>query len=160
MSQPTIALIEDDENDVFFFKRAARAASIANPMQIIRDGREAIDYINGTGAFLDREQYPLPVLIVLDLNLPHRNGLDILRHLRSRPETQTTIVVVLTSSTSSQDMHEAYAFGANSYLAKPANPDQLAEHLRLIKAYWLTLNLAPPRAGYETFPAPGGSPGP
>ncbi len=144
MNKGPILLIEDDENDVFFFQRAAQRAAIENGIQVARDGREAICYLGGEADFSDRKQFPFPGLIVLDLNLPHRNGLDVLRNLRGRPGTHTTIVIVLTSSTSTQDMQEAYALGANSYLIKPTNPEQLVEHLGLIKAYWLNLNQVPP----------------
>ncbi|HWN97357.1 MAG TPA: response regulator [Methylomirabilota bacterium] len=146
-----ILLIEDDENDVFFFQRAAKHVGVENLILVARDGREAVNYLSGKDEFSDRTLHPLPSLVVLDLNLPHRNGLDVLRSLRAQPETHTTLVVVLTSSAAPQDMHEAYAVGANSYLIKPTNPEHLGEHLQLIKSYWLGLNQTPPADGNKHF---------
>lgn len=145
MNPHTILLVEDDENDVFFFQRAVEKAGVENPLQVVRDGREAVDYLSGKALYSDRTQHPMPGLIVLDLNLPHRNGLEVLQWIRSQPAIATTLIVVLTSSVAERDLHEAYAFGANSYLAKPSNPDRMVDLLALLKRYWLTTNLTPPK---------------
>ena len=136
----TLLLVEDDENDVFFFKRAAKLAGMMNPLHVAKDGRQAIDYLKGTGAYADRTEFPLPSLVLLDLKLPHVMGLDVLKWVRAQPEFQTVIVIVLTSSRLAPDIDTAYRLGANSYVVKPSSPDKLQEMLVVIKQYWLELN--------------------
>lgn len=145
MNQRTILLVEDDENDVFFFQRAVEKAGVENPLQVVRDGREAVNYLSGKDGYSDRTLHPLPGLIILDLNLPHRNGLEVLQAIRADPATTTTVVVVFTSSSSERDAHEAYALGANSYLVKPSNPERIVELVGLLKLYWITTNHEPPK---------------
>jgi len=140
----TVLLVEDDENDVFFMKRAFKEANIANPLNVVVDGREAIRYLSGSGEYADREVSPLPCLILLDLKLPHVLGLDVLKWLRSQDEFLTTIVVVLTSSKEDTDIEKAYAHGANSYLVKPPDSQQLVDMARRIKEYWMELNQVGP----------------
>jgi CheY-like chemotaxis protein len=139
----TILLVEDDENDVFFFKRATRLAGMINPLHVAQDGREAIDYMKGTGAYADRSEFPLPCLVLLDLKLPHVMGLDVLKWIRAQPEFQTVIVIVFTSSKLAPDIDTAYRLGANSYVVKPSTPGKLQEMLVVIKQYWLDLNEPP-----------------
>ena len=141
---PPLLLVEDDENDAFFFERALKKAGIAQSLRVVRDGQEAIHYLGGSGPFTDRSAHPLPQLVMLDLNLPVKNGLEVLKWLRSEAATQNLVVIVLTSSVDVLDLHEAYALGANSYLVKPSDPNELTGILEVIKAYWLRLNAVPP----------------
>jgi CheY-like chemotaxis protein len=151
MSTFPILLVEDDENDVFFFERAAEKANFNCPLHIVRDGDEAVAYLQGDGAFANREQFPLPCLIVLDLNLPHKHGLEVLQWIRASAPDPTVPVVILTSSTSDVDLREAYRFGANSYLNKPSLPQGLDEMLRTFKAYWFGMNRVPPASAPPTL---------
>ena len=144
MKTDTILLVEDSEDDIFFFLHTAKKSRITNPVQVVKDGQEAIDYLKGDGRFSDRTQYPLPSLILLDLNLPLRQGLSILRWIREQPAFELIIVLVLTSSSSEKDIHEAYQLGANSYLLKPSDPPRLGDLLNLINDYWLSANQLPP----------------
>jgi DNA-binding response OmpR family regulator len=140
MSLPPILLVEDDENDVFFFQRAMRKAQIENPLHVARDGREGLNYLAGKAPFTDRDQHPLPALLVLDINLPHYTGLEVLQWIREQPAFRTLIVLILTSSSSEVDVREAYTLGANSYLLKPGHPDEMVELLKVVNLYWLGLN--------------------
>lgn len=139
-----ILLVEDDENDVFFFKRAFEKAAIPHPLHVVRDGQDAIHYLAGTGDYTDRTRHPAPRLIVLDLNLPVKHGLQVLQWVRSQPNTHNAIVIVLTSSMDVLDMHEAYSFGANAYVVKPADPNELTGLVAAIRQFWLVLNAPPP----------------
>lgn len=139
-----ILLVEDDENDVFFFKRAVEKAGITHPLLVVRDGQDAVHYLGGTGDYSDRTIYPAPRLVVLDLNLPVKHGLQVLEWIRSQPATNNVIVLVLTSSMDVLDMHEAYSLGANAYLVKPADPNELGALVDSIKQFWLGLNAPPP----------------
>jgi CheY-like chemotaxis protein len=140
-----ILLVEDDDNDVFFFERAVKKAGILNPFRVVRDGQDAIHYLDGTGNYSDRTAHPLPGVVVLDLNLPVKHGLEVLRWMRERPLTRNVIVIVLTSSIDARDIHEAYTLGANSYLVKPADPNQLGTIADMLRSYWLNLNVPAPR---------------
>jgi CheY-like chemotaxis protein len=150
---PTILLVEDDANDVFFMKRAMMLAEMLNPVQVASDGRQAIHYLEGTGEYRDRDRFPLPGLVLLDLKLPHVMGLDVLKWIREQPELKTLIVLIFTSSKQPLDISKAYFRGANSYLVKPSAPEQLPEIVKVIKHYWLELNQSPPAPGYLELPA-------
>ena len=133
-------LIEDDEDDVFFFRRAMEKVDWPGAIQILRDGAEAIAYLTGVHSATDRRQHPTPSLVILDLNLPIRTGLDVLEALRGCDAGHTTPVVVLTSSTSQVDVRDAYRLGANCYFTKPSHPDGLVELLKVLKAHWIDYN--------------------
>src|SRR5437763_9063649 len=97
MNTKTILLVEDDENDSFFVRRGFKKAGVVNPMQIVRDGQEAINYLRGEGKFAQRDNFPLPDIILLDLKLPFVMGLDVLKWIRQQSDL-SPIVVILTSS--------------------------------------------------------------
>jgi CheY-like chemotaxis protein len=145
---PTILLVEDEESDIFFLKKAFAKAGLNNPVQVATDGQQAIDYLKGFGQFADRQAFPLPYLVLLDLKLPLIMGLDILKWLREQPQFTSTVVVVLTSSVDERDVETAYALGANAYLVKPADATKLGAIAQSIKDFWFTQNRpAPTRAG-------------
>lgn len=136
----TILLVEDDKNDVFFLRYTFEMAGISNPIQVVVDGQQAMDYLAGTGSYADRLRYPFPCLVLLDLKLPVKMGLDVLRWIRQRSELDTLLVVVLTSSSDLQDVNEAYRLGASSYLVKPLSVDKRLDLAKAIKLYWLEFN--------------------
>lgn len=137
-----ILLVEDEESDVLFFKNALRKAGITNPVQSARDGREALNYFYGVGKFFDRETYPLPVLVLLDLKLPYVMGLDVLKSIRAECES-SVVVIVLSSSTDQEDIDTAYRLGANAYLVKPNETEKLVDIVRAIRDFWLLQNHFP-----------------
>src|SRR3989454_7510757 len=119
MSTGTILLAEDDPNDVILFQRAMGRASLsADSMKVVPDGEQAISYLSGQGVHADRDLYPLPALLLLDLKMPRKSGLEVLSWLRKQPQLRHLIVVFLTSSNSAEDIRLAYEAGANSYLVK------------------------------------------
>src|SRR5262249_53428892 len=123
----TILLVEDEPNDAFFFQHCVTRAGISNPVFVARDGREAIDYLLGAAPFADRENHPLPWLMVLDLKLPRATGFEVLEHVRRQPGLRNLIILVLTSSSSQADIERAYELGVNAYLVKPSDSRQLAD---------------------------------
>jgi CheY-like chemotaxis protein len=131
-----ILLVEDDADDVVFLKRAIKLAGIRNPLHVVATGQEAIDYMAGTAQFSDREQHPLPGLVILDLNLPQKTGFEVLHWIRYHPQLVNTFVVVLTSSNQDRDRQEAFRLGANSYLVKPTDPDRLTRMIEQVVARW------------------------
>ena len=144
MNPSTLLLVEDEPTSVFFFEHMVKKLGILNPLQIAKDGREALDYLEGVGEFSDRVKFPLPGLVILDLKLPRVTGFEVLQQLRHRPETKHIVVVILSSSASDEDIAKAYALGANGYLVKPLHLEELQEIVRAIKDFWLTHNHAPP----------------
>jgi CheY-like chemotaxis protein len=141
-NQP-ILLVEDDENDVMLLQRAFRRAAIVNPLQVVRHGDDAVAYLEGTGEFADRAQHPLPVLMLLDLKLPRRTGLEVLRWVKERAGLRRIPIVVLTSSKNDDDVNRAYELGANSYVVKPVSFETLLELVKSLELYWLVLNERP-----------------
>jgi CheY-like chemotaxis protein len=144
--RPTILLVEDDPNDVLLIQRAFRKANLANPVQVATDGDEAVAYLEGQGEFVDRSAHPLPALVLLDLKLPRRSGLEVLEWMRAQPGLRRIPVAVLTSSRESIDVNRAYDLGANSYLVKPVGIESLIEMVKALDVYWLILN-EPPEVG-------------
>lgn len=136
MKKP-ILIVEDTEDDVFFLKRALRDSNIDHPVNIVADGQQALDYLQGESQYADRERHPLPFLILLDLKLPFVMGLDVLKWIRERPEFNSILVVVLTSSQHDHDMEETYRLGGDAYLVKPASPAKLLELMKTLRDKWI-----------------------
>ncbi|HEY9780138.1 MAG TPA: response regulator [Leptolyngbyaceae cyanobacterium] len=139
----TILLVEDDPNDVFLIQRAFRKANLANPIQVMNDGEAAVQYLSGQEPYADRDRYPLPILMLLDLKLPRRSGLEVLEWLKQQPKLKRLPVVVLTSSREHIDLNRAYDLGANSYLVKPVAFDSLLNMVQTLNQYWLIINESP-----------------
>jgi|ERR1041385_9233108 CheY-like chemotaxis protein len=141
MNTGTILLAEDDSNDVMLFERAMKRASLnVDSLKVVRDGEEAISYLSGQAIYADRDLYPLPSLLLLDLKLPRKSGLEVLLWLRQQPQLRHLIAVFLTSSNSTEDIRLAYEAGANSYLVKPVEFAVMVEMIKTISFYWLQMN--------------------
>src|SRR5580765_5017741 len=147
-----ILQVEDDPNDVFILRHALNKAGVANPVHVATDGQEAIDYLQGVGRFADRDQFPLPGLILLDLKLPRVMGLDVLKWIREQPNT-APVVIILTASAEEEDIATAYRLGANAFLTKPSEASKLQEIVRAIKDFWLTHNTLPRQSFDQRAPA-------
>jgi CheY-like chemotaxis protein len=118
-------------------KRALQSARIANPVLVVKTGPEAMDYLSGAGKFADRDNYPMPAVVFLDLKLPFLYGHEVLAWIRNQRELESLIVIVLTSSNEASDLSRCYALGANSYLVKPPTPEQLEALAKAFKWPWL-----------------------
>jgi CheY-like chemotaxis protein len=140
---PTILVVEDNLTDVMLIRRAFAKANLENPLHVLGHGDAAVDYLAGRGEYADRAQFPLPALILLDLKLPRRSGLEVLDWLRGQEMLRRIPAVVLTSSKQSRDVDRAYDLGANSYLVKPVEFEELKEMLSKINVYWIDLNVKP-----------------
>ncbi len=143
----TILWIEDDPDDVLLIGRAIRKAGLDQP-SLVRDGREAVAYLSGTGPYADRGAHPFPALILLDLKLPKMSGFEVLQWIREHEETSRIPVVMFTSSRERADVDRAYGLGANAYLLKSVDHDDLVEALRRFRSFWLELNLNPGEPGH------------
>ena len=142
-SYNTILLVEDDQNDVLLVKRAFKKANNVNNIQVVNDGEAAIAYLDGDGEYQDRNKYPLPIMILLDLKLPKKSGHEVLAWRQGKPVVRRIPVVVLSSSNRSEDVNRAYDLGANSYLNKPMSFDDLVTMVKELNMYWQILNLPP-----------------
>ncbi|MCU0536176.1 MAG: response regulator [Hydrococcus sp. Prado102] len=142
-SEYKILLVEDDSNDILFIQRAFRQANLNNSIYIVRNGDDAVAYLSGEGMYSSRETYPLPLLILLDLKLPCRSGLEVLKWLRKQPILKRIPVVILTSSKEYIDVNNAYDLGVNSYLLKPVKFEALIKMVKAIDIFWLQLNEYP-----------------
>lgn len=143
IERSTILLVEDDPNDVLLVQRAFQRANIANPIRVARNGEDAIAYLEGNGEFSDRREHPLPVVVLLDLKLPRKSGLEVLEWMRSKKLLKRMPVVILTSSSQSSDINKAYDLGVNSYLVKPVTFDALIDLVKNLGLYWLIMNEKP-----------------
>src|SRR6185295_354976 len=112
-------------------------------LQFVRDGEQAIMYLEGSGTYSDRDRHPLPGIVILDLKLPRRSGHEVLKWLREQEVLRRLPVIVLTSSMEPGDINKSYELGANSCLVKPITFDGLADLMRIVDAYWLNTNKPP-----------------
>ncbi|MCH8618989.1 response regulator [Undibacterium sp. TS12] len=143
MSTGTILLIEDNPSDIGLTERAFKKSHITNELVIAQDGQEGLDYLFCQGAFADREEDNLPMLVLLDLKLPRVDGLEVLRQIRGDKRTHRVPVVILTSSREEQDVAAGYDLGVNSYIRKPVDFQQFAEVIKQLGLYWLVINESP-----------------
>jgi len=144
MSDKTILLVEDNPDDEALTLRALKKNNILNPVTIVRDGAEALDYLFCQGAYAGRDASLQPAVILLDLKLPKIDGLEVLKRLRADARTRLLPVVILTSSKEEQDLASGYSLGANSYIRKPVDFTQFMEAIRQVGLYWLMMNEPPP----------------
>lgn len=145
MSEKTILLVEDNPDDEEFTLRALRRAKVTNPVVVVRDGSEALDWLLGTGAHAGRNPGDVPGVVLLDLNLPKLSGLEVLKRIRGEAATRHVPVVVLTSSSEDEDILGSYASGANSYVRKPVGFAEFAQAVGQLGVYWTLVNEPPKR---------------
>jgi FOG: CheY-like receiver len=138
-----ILVVEDDPNDVLLIQRAFQKAGLKNELRTVRDGAEAIAYLKGDAQYARRDQFPLPFMILLDLKMPGTDGFEVLQWVRNAPHVRRSLVVVLTSSNQQVDVDKAYELGANSYLVKPVEFDQMVHLIQRFEVYWSEMNRTP-----------------
>ncbi|MGH2556605.1 MAG: response regulator [Actinomycetota bacterium] len=141
---PPILLVEDDASQALLVERVLARAQLTNPLTAFRRGDDAIAYLQGSGPFSDRAQYPLPALMLLDVHVPGKSGLEILGWLREQPALGHIPVVVLSGSAESEDIDRAYELGAESYLVKPVAFDALLDTVSSLGLAWTILGRANP----------------
>ena len=129
--------VEDEENDALFMRRAFKSAGLGSALRLVEDGRSALDYLSGAGAYGDRDQYPVPAVVLLDLNLPGLTGFDVLEWIRNHPDYAATPVVVFSSSSEDEDRQKARELGANEFVEKPRSAMRFADVVRGLWEKWL-----------------------
>jgi CheY-like chemotaxis protein len=139
-----LLLVEDNSDDEELTLLAFEQSQIRNEVVVARDGVEALDYLFGTGMYANRDTRNMPALILLDLQLPRLNGLEVLQRLRADHRTKLLPVVILTTSNEQQDLITSYSYGCNSYIRKPVDYNQFVAAVQQLGMYWLILNESPP----------------
>lgn len=138
-----ILLVEDNVQDELLTLRSLGKVNLANEVEVVRDGQQALDFLFQEGEFADRLGCDPPAVVLLDLGLPRIGGLDVLQRLRQDERTRLLPVVILTSSDEEQDRLQSYLGGANSYVRKPVDFTQFAETVARLGVYWMAVNDAP-----------------
>jgi len=139
-----ILLVEDNRMDVELTLDAFKEARLLNTIYVSPNGQDALDYLLGRGKYADRNTYPIPNLVLLDLKLPGVDGFEVLRQVKSTPILKRLPVIILTSSKEEGDRALTYDIGANSYIVKPVSFDGFLGVIKQIEGYWISLNVAPP----------------
>ena len=138
-----ILLVDDNRSGVALTLHALEKSNVTNHVHVVHDGAEALEFIFGKGAYAHRTVENGPKVILLDLNMPNVDGLEVLRRVKADPRTKTIPVVVLTRSREERDLAESYKLGVNSYIVKPVDFDQFAEVVRVLGLYWASINKTP-----------------
>jgi CheY-like chemotaxis protein len=133
--EPAILLVDDNPHDVVLLRLAFRRVGIIDPIKLVKDGADAVRYLQGEGVYADRNAYPSPTLMLLDLKMPQTSGFDVLQWVRAQPALNGLIVVVMTGSKQNDDLRRAYELGANSYLVKPTKFSDLVKITQALKSY-------------------------
>ena len=143
MNIKTILLVEDTRQDELLILRALKKINLANQVDVVRDGQQALDYLFREGEFAGRSSPDLPTAVLLDVNLPRVSGLEVLERLRADPRTRLLPIVILTSSDEERDRVRSYETGANSFVRKPLDFTEFAETVARLGVYWLATNEPP-----------------
>jgi len=143
MNSITVLYVEDEETDVMLLQHVFTKAGIYNPLQTVKDGKSAKEYLAGNPPFDDRRLHPLPGLVLLDLNLPYWSGFEVLEWIRQEPQLRRLPVVIFTSSSRPDDIARAYDAGANAYLVKPNALADLTALAVAVRDFWLMQNRLP-----------------
>ncbi len=138
-------MAEDDEDDYLLAAKALYEARLLNEVHRVKDGEELMDYLLSHGTYQDRQVYPLPLLILLDLNLPKKDGREALKEIKAHPELSKIPVVVLTTSKSEEDVAKTYDLGVSSFIRKPVTFQGLVDIMKTLKHYWLDIVTLPPQ---------------
>lgn len=132
----TILIAEDDPNDVMLLELAIRKNGITSPVRVVRDGEEAVEYLEGKGEYSNRRKFPLPSVIITDVKMPRRSGLEVVEWVRRHPQYGIIPVLMLSGSRIENDVVNAYRLGANTYFSKPSTLDELTQLIGLAHQYW------------------------
>ena len=135
----TILLADDDADDRMMAADALEESRLANDLRFVEDGEELMDYLHRRGKFAEPDAAPRPGLILLDLNMPRKDGREALREIKAEPELRTIPVVVLTTSKAEEDIYRTYDLGVNSFITKPVNFDSLVSVMKALSKYWFEI---------------------
>jgi len=141
--EPIILLVEDCPDDLLLLQRFFSKAGLRNPVQSVPDGVEAMSYLLGRGPYADRKAYPEPNILLIDINMPRVNGLELMSWLRTQPDFEHIVAIALSGSAEQDEINRAYQMGANSYLLKPSASAELEKVINAFYQYWICSNHLP-----------------
>jgi len=144
MDERIILLVEDNVADFVLIERALQKSGIKNPVLRTKDGMDALDYLLASGRYQERDTSVMPAVVLIDLDLPKMDGLELLRRMRADYRTKLTPVAIFTGSNDEQDLINCYSLGANSYVRKPTDAEEFTQVVQVLVSYWLRLNEPPP----------------
>jgi CheY-like chemotaxis protein len=137
-----VLMAEDDEHDIVATKRAWKKHGIVNPLYVVTDGEECLDFLYRRGKYSNPESAPRPGILLLDINMPRMDGLTVLKHIRQDPELPHMFVVILTTSKREEDRMRSYGLGANAYIVKPVGLENFSEAVRTLSLFWELIELS------------------
>ncbi|MCA1818463.1 MAG: response regulator [Thermoplasmatota archaeon] len=146
---PVILMAEDDEDDYVIARDVFADHRIANELRWVKDGQELLDYLRRKGKYADSTQSPDPGLILLDLNMPRKDGREALKEIKSDPHLRRIPVVILTTSKAEEDIFRSYDLGVNSFIQKPVDFQQFVAVVKSLTEYWLQIVQLPPKGTIE-----------
>ena len=129
-------LFEDDDNDAFLLQRALKKADINNPVKRVTDGQQGMDYLAGVGPYADRSKFPFPRVVLLDLKMPRKGGMEVLEWMKSHPEFKVIPTIIFTASKEQQDVAMSYGLGANCFITKPSKFEDLEYLMHILHEFW------------------------
>lgn len=132
----TILYADDDEDDQILVGDALRETPVANAIQYVQDGEELLDFLNNKGRYINKKKYPKPSLILLDLNMPRKDGREALAEIKADPKLKRIPIVILTTSRGEDDIQSTYNLGVNSFITKPVSYDSLVKIVKVVTKYW------------------------
>jgi CheY-like chemotaxis protein len=144
-----VLMAEDDEHDIVATKRAWKKHRIANPLYVVKDGEECIDYLHRRGKYSENGGAPRPGIILLDINMPKINGLEVLRHIRKEKALRCIPVIILTTSKADEDRLKSYNLGVNAYVVKPVGFENFSFAVRTINLFWELVELPSADCGLD-----------
>jgi CheY-like chemotaxis protein len=155
VKDPVILLVDDSDSDIALLQQAFAKAGMQRRLEVVRDGVDAMSYLLGRGEFADRSLHPMPSILIIDVNMPRLNGLELLTWLHTQPEFSHLMVIVLTGDARIEAVNHAYHLGANSYLLKPIRHEELVDLVQCFFRYWVVHNNlpSPPTAVQPPFTA-------
>ena len=142
-------LVEDEDTDAFFVKRAIEKSDARHTLRVVKNGQEAIDYLKGEDQYSNRQEFPLPNVVLADLKMPIMGGFEFLQWLREHPHTAVVPTIIYSNSNLEEDVRRAYQLGANSFITKPTDMDLFVDVLRLIRSYWSLCECLPRSLGFN-----------
>jgi CheY-like chemotaxis protein len=150
--QPILILMaDDDEDDILLTQKALKKGKLLNDLISVRDGEELLEYLQRRGEYSDASQSPRPGLILLDLNMPKKDGREALKEIKADPELREIPVVVFTTSKAEEDIYRSYKLGVNSFITKPVTFDSLIEVMQTLGKYWFEIVSLPTETKKGTY---------
>lgn len=146
-SHITIVMADDDDDDYLLTKKALKESKLLNKLHRVKDGEELIEYLRHQGEYKNQDDYERPGIILLDLNMPRKDGREALKEIKSDPKLSNIPVVVFTTSKAEEDVYKTYQLGVNSFITKPVTFDNLIKVMQTLGTYWLEIVELPTENG-------------